>query len=566
MAPPKEVAIVTRTLTLTVGSLLLCTPSLAFAQGTPVPLPSAVPSATAPAPLPPAPQPTWQSAPSTAPPAAYPTAPPPAPVEPVYPPAPAPAPPPSKPILGSPIELTSLRLMREKGVISQAEYDSAVRDLRETVGSSAATQQGTVVVGKWATTLYGFVDADAISDSTQSFTDAAGSGLVARAGSVAGENYRFQMGIRNSRVGLRIKAPEVSSVRASANLEFDFQGEPSIVGATTTAYSISGIGEGAYWANPLLRVRHMNLRVETPVVDILFGQYWQVFGWQSAYHANTVELQGVPGEINARTTQFRISKTVKADPITFEIAVAATRPVQRDTGIPDGQGGIRLAVDSWTGVQTVGSTGTQISPLSIAATGLVRRVEVNAFQAVPKTTKELTLSAFAVDAFLPVIPGTKDNKGNSLSFNGEFASGYGFNDMYTGLTGGITFPTYPAPPAGGTQAIPNIDNGVVTFDSGGGLHGIQWTTWLLGGQYYFPGLDARLFVSGNYSHVQSANSHYYGAASKTMAAEDWFDVNLFGDPLPSVRIGLEYANFNTMTVDGIHSINHRIQLSGFYLF
>jgi hypothetical protein len=455
--------------------------------------------------------------------------------------------------------------MRDKGVISQAEYDSAVKDLSESVGMHAP-HEGTVVMGKWATTLYGFVQADAISDSTRSFNDVAGGGLVSRAGSVPGENWRFQLGERNSRVGLRLKAPEVSGVRASAQLEFDFIGMPSIVGATTTAYSIAGVSEGTFWSNPILRVRHLNLKVETPVVDFLFGQYWQLLGWQPLYNPSTVEIQGVPGELFSRTPQFRISKTVKANPITFEIAVAAVRPVQRDTGIPDGQGGIRLALDSWTGVQTIGSAGTQISPLSIAASGLVRRVEVDQFASVPKNTKELTTSAFAVDAFLPILPGTKEQKGNSLSLQGEFASGYGFNDLYTGLTGGITFPAYPAPPPGGTQAIPNIDNGIVTYDNGGGLHGIQWTTYIVGGQYYFPGIDGKMFVTGSYSHVESANSHYYGAATKTLAAEDWFDVNLFADPLPAVRIGLEYANFNTMTVDGVHSLNHRLQLSGFFIF
>ncbi len=55
--------------------------------------------------------------------------------------------------------------MREKGIISQAEYDSAIHDLRETSGVRAQ-DQATVVVGKWATTLYGFVEADSIWDST----------------------------------------------------------------------------------------------------------------------------------------------------------------------------------------------------------------------------------------------------------------------------------------------------------------------------------------------------------------------------------------------------------------
>jgi hypothetical protein len=218
-----------------------------------------------------------------------------------------------------------------------------------------------------------------------------------------------------------------------------------------------------------------------------------------------------------------------------------------------------------TGVQTVGSAGTQISPLSVAATGLVRRVEVDDFVAAPKTTKERVMSAFAVDGFIPILPGTKDKKGNSLSLNGEFASGYGFADLYTGLTGGIAFPTYPAP-AGGAPPVANIDPGIVTYDAGGGLHGIQWTSYLVGAQYYLPGIDGKIFISGNYSHIQSANSHFYGAAARTTAAEDWFDVNLFADPVPAVRVGLEYANFNTMTVDGIHSLNHRLQLSGFFIF
>jgi hypothetical protein len=553
----EEVATVTRTfiLTVVVGSLVPCVPGLAFAQASSSPPPLSPASETATTPASPAPvAPAPPSSPPPAPPPAwqYPPAPPP-------PPAPAPS--------GSPIEVMSLRLMREKGIISQAEYDSAVRDLSETAGLRAA-KEGSVVIGKWATTIYGFAEADAILDSTRSFADAAGSAPVSRAGSVAGENWRYQMGIRNSRIGVRLKAPETSGgVRATAQFEWDWLGMPAVVGATTAAYSIGGVSEGTFMSNPIVRIRHLNVKVETPIVDFLFGQYWAPFGWQPLYNPNTVEIQGVPGELFFRTPQFKISKTVKAHPITFEIQVAATRPVQRDTGIPDGVGGIRLALDSWTGVQTIGAGGTQISPLSLAASGLVRRVEVNTFSAAPKTTTERVVSALAIDGFIPVLPGTKDQKGNSLSLNGEFATGYGFADQYTGLTGGVAFFPYPAPPMGGTQAIPNIDNGIVAYSNDGVLHGIQWTTYNMGAQYYLPGLDGKLFLSGNYSHIESANIGHYGTTAAALTkAEDWFDVNMFADPVPAVRLGLEYANFNTMTADGIHSINHRVQFSGFFIF
>jgi hypothetical protein len=471
---------------------------------------------------------------------------------------------------GSPsVELSTLKALRDKGTISQAEYESAVHDLAETSGAKSGSAE-TVVVGKWATTMYGFVEADAISDTTRSFNDLAGGAQVARSGTAAGDQGRFQFGVRNSRIGFRLKAPEFGEVRTSAMLEMDFLGTQLPVGSGQPYFG----SEGAFFTNPTFRVRHFNFKVETPVVDFLVGQYWQLFGWQSAYQPNTVEIQGVPGELYSRTPQLRVSKTIKASPITFEIAIAATRPVQRDSAIPDGQGGLRVALDSWTGVQTIGATGTQISPLSVALTGYVRRVMLNQFAASPKFTNDKAASGFAVDGFIPVIPGSKDAKGNSLSLNGEYANGYGSADFYTGLTGGMGFPPLPNP-AGATPApayTPDIDPGVVTYDRTGTLHYLQWTTYLIGAQYYFPGLDGKFWISGNYSHSESANTHYYAgtgqAASATGArsSEDWFDVNLFVDPTPSVRVGAEYANFNDHYTDGVSVTNHRVQMSGFFIF
>lgn len=468
--------------------------------------------------------------------------------------------------------------MREKGVISQAEYESAVHDLRETSGQHAP-EEGTVMMGKWATTLYGFAEADYIYDTTRSFNDLAGAALVARAGTTAGDNGRMTMGVRNSRVGFRLKAPEVcGGVRTSSQIEMDFQGTELPIGSTQP-YNGS---ESAFFTSPVMRVRHLNLKVETPVVDILAGQYWSLFGWGSAYQPNTVEIQGVPGEIYARIPQLRISKTIKANPVTLEIAVAATRPVQRDSGTPDGQGGIRFSLDSWTGVQTTGSTGTQIAPLSLAVTGLLRHVQVDAFSASPKTTNNLGMSAIALDGYIPVIPGSKHHRDNALSLQGEFSTGYGYADMFSNLNAGMT--GYAVPPDATAKVpgyTPDIDNGIVTYDGLGHLHGIQYQTYLFGLQYYLPGTDGRVWVSGNYSHTGSDNTHYYTCTpagscsrlpSQAMSAYDWFDVNFFVDPTPAVRVGLEYANSTTQYVDtnsdGSHvrAVNHRFQLSGFFIF
>jgi hypothetical protein len=474
----------------------------------------------------------------------------------------APAPPPS------PLALTTLRLLREKGILSEAEYESAMRDLSESTGTQAP-EQTTVVMGKWATTLYGFVEADNIYDSTRSYNDLSGNAQVARASSEAGQNGRFTMGARNSRIGFRIKAPEISgSIRTTAMLEMDFLGTQLPVGNSGQGYQGT---EGAFFTNPTFRIRHMNFKIETPVVDVLAGQYWQLFGWQPSFMPNTVDIQGVPGELYSRTPQIRISKTIKAEPVIIELAVGAFRPFQRDSSTPDGEAGLRLGLDSWMGMQTIGATGSQLSPLSVAVTGLYRHVAVDNFDPAPSYTNSLTMGAFAIDGFIPVIPASKTRKGNTLSLTAEFAHGSGFSDMYTGLTGGVAFPNLPLPPgsAPGTAATPfaaDIDNGVVTYDANGVLHAIDWQSYMLGAQYYLPGLDGKVWLSGQYMHMFSDNIAQYGTASKLTSVYDWFDVNLFVDPVPAVRVGIEYANFNTQYVDGQHAINHRGQLSGFYIF
>ncbi len=543
---------------------LLCSTSYAALAQTAAPPPAPPPLAPAPAPAVAAP------APADVPPPVVWTPPPPALL------SPPPAPPPSD---ATPVELMSLKLMLQKGLISKAEFESALHDMQETTGQRTGSTES-VVFGRWATTLYGFVEGDMILDTTRSLTEVPGGTLIARGGTSNGSNSRFTFGVRNTRFGIRMKAPEFSDIRTSAMLEADFLGnQPGLLnagpypgtGLPTSPY----VSEGATFTNPTFRIRHANFKVETPVVDFMFGQYWQLFGWGSAYQPNSVEIQGLPGEIYARTPQLRISKTIKADPVTFEAAVAATRPVQRDSGMPDGQAGLRFSVDSWKGAQTTGSTGTQTAPLSIAVTGLLRRVEVNQLSTSSKQTNELTMSALAVDGFLPIVPGTKEKKDNSFSVQGEFATGYGYADMFSSTTFGMGFLTPPGATNTTSPATfysPDIDPGIVAYDGLGHLHGIQLTSYLFGAQYYLPGVDGKLWISGNYSHQESANSHDYAAASgkidrtATLLAQDWFDVNLFVDPVPGVRVGFEYANTRDTYVDGIFAVNHRGQMSGFFIF
>src|SRR5438105_2785449 len=65
---------------------------------------------------------------------------------------------------------TTLRLMRDKHLITQAEYDSALHDLGDTIGAQA-DESTTLMVSRFSATLYGFVELVGIWDSTESLSD-----------------------------------------------------------------------------------------------------------------------------------------------------------------------------------------------------------------------------------------------------------------------------------------------------------------------------------------------------------------------------------------------------------
>src|SRR5262249_30017731 len=155
---------------------------------------------------------------------------------------PAPPPPPASAARRVVVELATLRLLHDRGIISQADYDATMRDLTESVGLHG-TDSSALVLGRFSTALYGFVEADHIFDSTESLNDVAGNTQIARPGTYAGDHPRLTFGLRNSRIGLRIAAPEVYGIRASAMLEMDFQGNQPV-----------GITEAAFYVNPAFRM------------------------------------------------------------------------------------------------------------------------------------------------------------------------------------------------------------------------------------------------------------------------------------------------------------------------
>jgi hypothetical protein len=524
-------------------------------------------SSAQPAPAAP-PDPTAQPPPAPRPPSDATSQPPPV----TPPPAtPAPTTAPAGPAAGAPAvpkgpEWTSLRLLHAKGVISDAELASALGDIG-VVGAGDAT---TLVVAKLKTTLYGYLEGNFKYDSTQTCVEFCGSTQVQRSGTYRGNHGRTLFSARDSRLGIRLAAPEQHGIRVSGVLETDFFGPT----ATTE--------QGTY-SNPVLRIRTSFLKIETPVLDVLIGQQWSLFGWQPLYVSASVQYPGLPGETFQRTAQLRLSRTIKSDAVTTDIAVAANRPPQQDSATPEGVAGLRVQFNKWTGQHTTYMANTAIQPASIAISGDIRQFRIPELRTTPHSGFTRTGGGVAFGAYLPIIPATATSKDNALSLNGELSITSGMSDDYTAL-GGAGTANAAIPPAmpGGTTTVyaPNFDAGLAAIDAAGNVELINWLAYFASLEFYPAGTGGRLGMVVNYGHMESSNATSVGTASSAAATpadqaaaaakirdhEDVFEVGVFVDPTRSTRIAVSGSLYNDVYGDGVAARNYATIMSGWLFF
>jgi hypothetical protein len=112
---------------------------------------------------------------------------------------------------------------------------------------------------------------------------------------------------------------------------------------------------------------------------------------------------------------------------------------------------------------------------------------------------------------------------------------------------------------------PVLDGGLALYKSDGTLHPIQWTSFIVGGQYY---INKMVWVAANYSHMSSGNAHLFtnNAPTKVFDTSNWADGNLFVDLTPAVRLGAEFSWFNQTYVDTTDATDYRGQFSAFFIF
>jgi hypothetical protein len=424
------------------------------------------------------------------------------------------------------------------------------------------------VTSKWAMTIYGFAEVDLMHDTTQSFTDSPGNGLILRPTGLTYANGRTQTTARNSRLGVRMSAPEFEGMKSSGNIEMDFMGyEPGIPPANPS------VSEASFFNNGTFRIRAAYAKVESEYVDLLAGQYYFLFGEQPFFFPMSIWFFGLPNQAFGRTQQFRLSHTFKSDAANVEIAVSAQRPPQRDSELPDFQGGLKVGVNSWKGVHAGGSGYAVVDPLTVAVSGSVRHFRINDFAAAPTTERTINGWGISVDGMIPIIPAASaKNKGNALTLTGSFVMGSGIGDLIGGLTGGAAFPTIPGTtPAAAYPA--NVDPGIVQYDTMGNLRAINWQNFMVGAQYYLPP-TGRVAVGANFTQGTSDNitdGLTGGALAGVFKQSQFFEAVVIGDLTPAVRIGAAWQRIAQTRGDdtdtrNVVSKNNRLELSVYFFF
>jgi hypothetical protein len=429
----------------------------------------------------------------------------------------------------------------------------------------------TVGEGAWAFKLrfFGFLEADYMFDTTRSYDDSMGALLVARTDTYENHHGRTQFSVKSSRLGFGFESPSIGGVvKPSAIIESDFAGSQ---GTPPDA------SETVYFVSPVFRIRHAYVKLNSPYVDLVLGHTFDLFGWQSYF-----DPSGTRNQLYSRNPQVRVSHAFNPDgAVTVELGVAAVRPVQRDSGVPDASAGLRVSFNSWQGIRVPGNERIVAMPLTLAVSGIVRQFKANAFTVPPIQTSNNVMGwGISLDAFLPVIPATNFvDRGNRLALMGSFVKGAGIGDLLS-VTGGAKFPTLLRD-AMINPPLPydaNIDDGLVSFDAQGVLHAIEWTAFRVGLQYYLP-TTGRWIFSANYTQAHSTNmAMLYPDGGKEVDLQTYVadtlryaDAKLTFDLTPVVRVGVYGQYTQTVylpTVDGNIDRPHNLRIVGqtLYLF
>lgn len=454
-------------------------------------------------------------------------------------------------------------------------YSSEIHDSFQNLVPDAPPPGATQVFSKWTVGLYGVLEADGVYDSTRTFSNwpynagaankNTASGNPATLNSLSGSQMGFD--VNGSRFGIMISSPLYQGYRVRGLLEMDF------LSTTGTPAPVSG-----GWDNPAPHLRQLWMDVETPGYgDLLAGKYWSLFGWQPYNLYNSVQIQAGPAEAYGLFPQARwyIIGHLEGTLLEPAVSIESEEPA---FGLPSFVEGLKWAVPGWPGEAMIGATGKGIEPLSLGfsmiETPLSGWTVGTGTSSSPTGFNELA-TAYAIDAFLPVIPARYENPDSTLTLSGEFTSGAGDGFQFPGLTWGMGSYGNGSP---GT-ALP-FGTGVV---NGQAFVPVQVQSWNINLQYFFSD-HARTSIAMGIAHVSSGNLASQadamgpsllsgGSLSNGMAKyllpynrNQYIHADLWHDFTPAVRMGVEAGQYQTDYVGGLSALDNRLMMGWYFLW
>lgn len=446
--------------------------------------------------------------------------------------------------------------------LSQAETDA----INKAVADKLAASQGNGI----KVDIHGFAELDMIGDDTQSFKESVGNFPVARAGASAGDNGQTQFSLRNSRISILAQAPETDGWKTKGYIETDFLGyDPAPNYATPSTTAAPDNSEFNFYTQPSIRIRHAYLDAQSDGWDILCGQTWTLFGWQSNYFMSTIGVTPYMGVLFERTPQVRVTKTLGEDGgLQLQVAVAALRPEEDASETPNFDGGVRLILGDWKGRFSLAQSGVNTVPFSLGLSGTLRNYTYGSAGTNVNLNQSVQGQAVALDTLIPVLPFDGQDS-PSLVLTGEWSIGKGDGDEMPNWTGGLT-------PLSTTANGLNLDAGIGGINGSGNFTLVDIQSWNSQFQFHFP-KSWGTYVTAGYGEVYSDNigGLTYGGttANKVYNDDQAFFANLVHDFSANIRAAVEYARFDTHYADGPSGggqgadvLDHRVEVTTWYRF
>ena len=487
-------------------------------------------------------------------------------------------------------EYRTLRLLQDKGIITQQEYDQAVTE--EQREETREKQADGVTKNGFQIKLGGFAEIDFFGDNTRSFEEIIGNRPVLRSNTVGGANSSFQTSVRSSRITLDVRAPERDGIKSRFYGAIDFLGNQPAVGSP-------GVSSLTFQTNPDPRIFQMYFLVESPVIDVKIGQDWSRFGFMSQYSRGQLSVSATPANMFNRWIQASLSKRLTlTDTLTLTPVFSVERPPQSDGTLPSFVAGVQVAHHGLQAPYTGFSAGDiSLKPLSFQVSGVGRRLEANSGgpTVVPPTNPSggqpnlssqtyVTGWGISSSVFIPVLPSRDGEMGNTAHVVMEGVTGAGISDMFNGLSWGVCNPVcgYSSTSSGfGGDAFgqTNIDAGLAAVSSQTGkFEAIRTTSMMVHATYYLPD-QGKTWVGGGYGTIYSSNASemtctvsasFCGGAVRTSQSiyvrDSTYYAYVFHDFTQEIRAALMTNWVRTTYADGANAENHRIQLSFFWRF